>query len=184
MCAQGKLHARDAELEELRGRLSRGATEGRSLGANVVELSGKLALVEGELKVKKEANAKLEIQVAALAPQVPELSARLEDMVSKRDELREVVRLLAQLGGKRMEWGLPEKSVDELRAVAADLAVKVEEAKARKEKSELLGKVEAELWRRKEEAPAAVGSLSTEELQATLRRLQMPGADDAARDDA
>ena len=155
--------------------------------------STELAELSSALGERVEMSGRLLAEYESLSQPAPpgfrqwglaELSARLEDMVSKRDELREVVRLLAQLGGKRMEWGLPEKSVDELRAVAADLAVKVEEAKARKEKSELLGKVEAELWRRKEEAPVALGSLSTEELQATLRRLQMPGADDAARDDA
>lgn len=112
-----------------------------------------------------------------------ELSARLEDMTSKREELREVVRLLTQLGGKRIEWSLPTKSVDELRAYIAELAVKAEEAKERKEHKVLLGKVEAELWRRKEEAPVALGSLTITELQALLKRLRTPGAE-AARDEA
>ena len=50
---QGKLRARDAELEEFRGRLSSETTEGRSLGARVVEVSGKLQLAESELAVAR-----------------------------------------------------------------------------------------------------------------------------------
>ena len=46
----------------------------------------------------------------------------------------------------------------------------------RKEKAELLGKIEAELWRRKEETPIATATLGVSELKALLEKLQQGGA--------
>lgn len=112
---------------------------------------------------------------------LPELKQRLDDLSSKRAELREIVRLLAQLKGQRMDWNLPAKSAEELRAHAARLTEKVSEANERKERAALLGKIEAEMWKRNEEVPVATGTLSIPELKALLLKLQQPrAAEDAA----
>lgn len=100
------------------------------------------------------------------------LKERHANMTSRRDELRDVVRLLSQLGRQRMDWSLPELSADELREHAAGLAAQVAEAAERKERATLLGKIEAEMWRRKEETPIATTTLSTDELRGLLARLQ------------
>ena len=84
----------------------------------------------------------------------------------------QVVRLLAQLGKQRMQESVPKMTKEELRGYASELGVKLAEAEERKEKAELLGKIEAELWRRKQEAPVATGSLDIPELKALLKKLQ------------
>ena len=76
---------------------------------------------------------------------------------------------------------MPERSVEELGKITKKLKKKVRERAERKEKAELLGKVEAELWRREEEVPIATSSLSIAELRALLAKLQGATEDDAAR---
>lgn len=100
------------------------------------------------------------------------VSERLANMTSKGAELREIVALMGKLGGKRMDWSLPEMSRDALRAHAAQLEEQVAEARERREHAEMMGKCEAELWRRKEEAPVALGTLSTDELRALHKKLK------------
>ena len=80
-----------------------------------------------------------------------------------------------------MEWSMPERSLEELAKITKKLKKKVRERAERKEKAELLGKVEAELWRREEEVPIATSSLSIAELRALLAKLQGATEDDAAR---
>ena len=100
------------------------------------------------------------------------LGSRLDNPTSKRAELQAIVALQAQLGRQRMEASLPEWSAAALREHAAALAAEVEEVSARKHKARLLGKVEAELWRRGEEAPVALATLTAEKLEALLAKLK------------
>ena len=55
------------------------------------------------------------------------------------------------------------------------LEEQVIEAERRKEKEELLGKIEAELWRRKE-PPVALATLSTKKLRKLHKHLKSGGA--------
>ena len=88
----GKLHARDAELAELRGRLSSSTSEGNSHGAKVVELTGRLALVEGELLQAKELNA----TIPGLKGRLSDAEAALKLTGNRGGELEEA--LAAALG--------------------------------------------------------------------------------------
>ena len=100
-------------------------------------------------------------------------------MTSKAELLREIVRLDAGLGRVKMDWELPAWGEDKLRAHAAGLREKSAAQAARKDKEEMLGKVEAALWLRKQEPPVALGSLSTEELRELLSKLSAtPRAND------
>ena len=79
-------------------------------------------------------------------------------MTTHSAELKKIVTLLSKLGGKRMDWNLPEQSGEELKATIATLEAQVKEASERRRTSELLGQVEAELWKRNEEAPVALAT--------------------------
>jgi hypothetical protein len=107
---------------------------------------------------------------------VPKIEERLHNMTVRREDLLEVVRLSAKLGTRRLDWAMPELTSEELRAHIASLGDQVSEAQARKEKAVLLGKVEAELWRRKEEAPVALATLSVPKLNDLLQRLRSGAA--------
>ena len=72
--------------------------------------------------------------------------------------------------------------VTQLQEYAASLEGKVAEAEKRKEKDILLGKVEAELWRRKEEPPVALATLSTSKLRKLLKHLKSGGEVASAMD--
>ena len=152
--------------------------------------STELADLNATLSARVEASGTLLAEYESLGQPAPphfrmwpieELRTRLNDMRTKREELREIVRLLAQLGGQRMEWSMPERSLEELAKITKKLKKKVRERAERKEKAELLGKIEAELWRREEEVPIATSSLSIPELRALLAKLQGATEDDTAR---
>lgn len=108
------------------------------------------------------------------------LEERHVNLTTKWAELNEVLRLEARLGRTKMDWALPEWPADKLRSRARELTLKVSELSARREKDELLGKVEAELWRRgQKEVPVGLPLKTTEELRellATLRGASGPAA--------
>ena len=108
-----------------------------------------------------------------------DLNTRLDNMKSKGAQLRTIATLHAKLGGKRMDWSTPDKSVTELAAQIETLETQVAESQERKTTQELLGKIEAELWRRKEEAPVALATLSIAQLEELLRKLKTGGGGDA-----
>jgi len=100
------------------------------------------------------------------------LQQRLTDVQSKRSKLHEISKLLAQLGRQRMDWSMPEWSAERLEEHGAWLAGQVEERSQRKQKAQLLGKIEAEYWFRNEEVPMSLGALSIPELETFLTNLK------------
>lgn len=113
-----------------------------------------------------------------------DLDARLTKMTTHSAELKKIVTLLSKLGGKRMDWNLPEQSGEELKATIATLEAQVKEASERRRTSELLGQVEAELWKRNEEAPVALATLSIAQLEELLKRLKTGGSLGGTKEDA
>ena len=112
------------------------------------------------------------------------LEERYDNITSKRAELIEIVRLLSQLGNQRMDWNLPAKTTEELSVYTEKLNKEVAEFLERKERQTLLGKIEAEMWRRKEETPIATGTLDTPQLKALLKKLKSSAASHAEAEEA
>ena len=102
---------------------------------------------------------------------VAQLEERAANMTAKAEVLREIVALDATLGRVKMDWELPAWDEGRLRSHADALAEKSDALLARKEKEGLLGKVEAALWLRKQEAPVALATLSADELRELLKKL-------------
>jgi len=118
---------------------------------------------------------------------VATLRERHVNMTSRREALVEIVSLLDQLGKQRMDWSVPEMTPEQMGALARSLRQQVEEAAERKEKASLLGQIEAEMWRRREETPMATATLGVEELKALLAKLQgtpTAGGEHGAPEDA
>lgn len=106
---RGKLQAREVELAELRTRLSSQTNEGMSLGANVAELNGRLALAESSLAAANDAKQRLEAEAAEL-PQLREQLAQVETAHAEAaEEAARVVELEAQCDAASTE-------VEQLRA--------------------------------------------------------------------
>ena len=160
---------------------------GKPLGARS---SDELEELRGTLSARVEACGALLAQYDAIGQSPPSgfrawPLARLEEHLAhfnaKGDELRAVAQLLSRLGSPRVDGDLPEWDAAALKAYATTLEEQVVELEARKEKEELLGKIEAELWRRKEEAPVALATLSTKKLRKLYKHLKT-GGDAAAVD--
>lgn len=100
------------------------------------------------------------------------LRERDANMTAKAELLRNVVKLDAQLGRTKMDWELPVWTTERLEEHAAALQQQVSALAAHKEKQVLLGKVEAALWMRREEAPIALSTMSTPQLRALLQELK------------
>eukprot|EP00908_Phaeocystis_cordata_P001417 Transcript_11497.p1 GENE.Transcript_11497~~Transcript_11497.p1 ORF type:complete len:372 (+),score=121.26 Transcript_11497:57-1118(+) len=100
------------------------------------------------------------------------VEARRDNVTARADTLREVLLLQAKLGGARpMDSSLAEMGEEELQLKLAELTEKVEETRARRAKDVLLGKVEAALWLHRQEAPVGLASMSVEDLQELLDKL-------------
>lgn len=112
---------------------------------------------------------------------LPRLIQRHDNLTIKWPELNAVLRLEARLGRPKMDFGLPEWPKPKLLVHAEALEAKVAETAGRKEKDALLGKVEAELWRRSQEVPIGLPLKSTDELRALLASLRGAGAPAAAK---
>ena len=148
--------------------------------------------LQSALSARASACGKLLSEYEALGCQPPppkfrswpleKVEAHLALFAAKGDELRSVASLLSRLGGPRVEGDLPTMEVTQLQEYAASLEGKVAEAEKRKEKDILLGKVEAELWRRKEEPPVALATLSTSKLRKLLKHLKSGGEVASAMD--
>ena len=111
------MHARNAELAELRNRLTTQTSHGMTLGENLAEKSGKLSLVEGELAEAKEAKAKLEVEVAEYAALVPDLRRKLGEVEGSLE--RELAR------SKQLEDGT--RGLAEARAEVAQTTAEKEQ---------------------------------------------------------
>ena len=107
-----------------------------------------------------------------------DLEARAAELREKMPQLRKVAALSAQIGQPRLDMSIAAWSAEKLEAHAASLAARVAAARARKEKEELLGKVEAALWRkdRSAEPPMGLSTMSTSELREVLAALEAPAA--------
>lgn len=155
---------------------------GKPLGAQTAD---ELHELHETLRARVEACGTLLAEYEALGQPPPtgfrawplaRLQQQLAHFSSKGEELREVAQLLSRLGGPRVDGDLAEMDVATLKEYAATLEEQVIEAEKRKEKAELLGKIEAELWRRKEEAPVALATLSTKKLRRLYKHLKSGGA--------
>ncbi|KAL1514411.1 hypothetical protein AB1Y20_003512 [Prymnesium parvum] len=102
---------------------------------------------------------------------VASLREREANVTAKSEVLRGILRLDAQLGRTKMDWELPAWEEERLLAYSEELRGKVEAHKGHKEKQTLLGKVEAALWLRREEAPIALQTMTVEQLQKLLAKL-------------
>lgn len=103
--------------------------------------------------------------------ELEDLQARAANVTQKAPLLREVLRLQKQLGQTRADWELPAYDEAALEAMVAKLEPELATRNEWKRKQVLLGKVEAAHWRRGEEVPIALGSLSCEELEEYYERL-------------
>lgn len=100
-----------------------------------------------------------------------QLRERHANMTTNAEILREIVKLDAQLGRTKMDWELPTWSVERLSEHAEMLTQKVTELALHKEKQELLGKVEAALWLRKQDPPMALHMMRADQLRDLLSKL-------------
>eukprot|EP00316_Scyphosphaera_apsteinii_P015685 CAMPEP_0119305962 /NCGR_PEP_ID=MMETSP1333-20130426/6827_1 /TAXON_ID=418940 /ORGANISM="Scyphosphaera apsteinii, Strain RCC1455" /LENGTH=400 /DNA_ID=CAMNT_0007309155 /DNA_START=36 /DNA_END=1238 /DNA_ORIENTATION=+ len=100
------------------------------------------------------------------------LEERFTNMTTKAHALRRVLHLQKLLGQTRMDWELPAWETTSLIKLATTLEPQVKALQERRQYQELLGKVEAELWLRRLEAPIGLAALSTAQLRAFLLDLK------------
>lgn len=180
---QRKLLLEEEVLPKLAQLYQKGKFEQAMVGGKLVSLCTAVELLElsSSLDARIEASGLLLAEYESIGQPPPphfrtwpltKLQQRLADLKSKHSKLHEISKLLAQLGRKRMEWSMPEWSAERLQEHAAWLTGQVEERNQRKQKAQLLGKIEAEYWLRREEVPMSLGALSIPELETFLANLR------------
>ena len=106
---------------------------------------------------------------------VETLDERTANITAKEGLLRRVGALQAQLGSRRLDWGLPAWDDAALEEHIAALESQLEDSRERKEREELLGKLEARYWMSKKDPPIGLPTMSTQDLKQLLKQLQSAG---------